>query len=115
MANPIKGRWRDKTATVIVQGQFVNVLSSFFLIDTDDYRHKQVELMETQTESGPRHTMPSTPNAASQVTLYKRPDSPEIYMFRWTNGIDMSLEVTDLAEAKQAVEAMLQVEGVSYA
>lgn len=115
MTNTIKGTWRDKTATIIVNKSKIDTLSSFFLIDTNHYTFKDSDLLEYQTEEGVKYGGRRQSIVDSEVTLYRCPESDEICMFRWPNGIDVPLGVSDLQDAKNAAEAMLQLEGVSYA
>ena len=95
----ITGLWFDKQRTAIIDGNKVEVVSSFAL----------TERFEALT-----HREANVSLAGSTVVLYRLPTDPTLCMFRWDNGVDLPLDTNDVVEAKNAVETMLKMEGMSY-
>lgn len=110
MAKSFVIAWADYPNTVYLGGKCVDMVANLVIAEQDE--RAELQWMVDKGEINQRSA------AGGLVSLYFRDfeDDPSrnVHMMRWDNGLDMSLETTDIAEAKNAVEVMLQVEGLKY-
>lgn len=110
MAKSFVVAWADLPNTVYLGGECVDMIANLVIAEEDER-----QVLEDIVSAGTVNTRAVT---GGLVSLYRRKfeDDPlrHIHMMRWDNGLDLSLETQDTEEAKNAVEVMLQVEGLKY-
>jgi hypothetical protein len=105
MIMSIQGLWVDTPNRLFIAGRHVKLVANFILVSDSHW-------MEQHQKRGSTAIMANIPG--SLVSLYRRGEDNELWMFRWDNGLDMPLEIEDLQQAKNGVEAMLRMEGMNY-